>query len=50
MNYYKINVRPIEQKLAFKVKGKKKYKLKDGSDAFYFSTRVPTIKVQLPSL
>lgn len=42
-NHYKIDVRPIEQKLDFgKLKRDgKKYKFKDGSEAVYFTTKSP---------
>ncbi|MBP1991179.1 hypothetical protein [Paenibacillus eucommiae] len=42
-NHYNIDVRPIEQRIDFEKskRGKKKYKLNDGSDALYFSTKTP---------
>jgi len=42
-NHYNIDVRPIEQKLDFGKLNRygKKYKLKDGSDALYFTTESP---------
>ncbi|TCM85305.1 hypothetical protein EV294_1273 [Paenibacillus sp. BK033] len=40
-NHYKIDVRPIEQRINFENsrREKKKLKLNDGSDALYFSTK-----------
>lgn len=41
--HYNIDVRPIEQKIDFEKsrRDKKKYKLKDGSNALYFTTISP---------
>lgn len=43
MNHYKIDIRPIEQKIDFgKSRGElNKFKLRDGSDALYFTTKTP---------
>ncbi|MNG00857.1 hypothetical protein D3C84_838100 [compost metagenome] len=40
-NHYNIDVRPIEQRMDFEnsKRGKKKYKLNDGSEAIYFTTK-----------
>ncbi|MBB3153177.1 hypothetical protein FHS16_003239 [Paenibacillus endophyticus] len=42
-NHYNIDVRPIEQKLVFGMfkRDRKTYKLKDGSEAQYFTTKTP---------
>jgi len=47
MNHYNIDVRPIEQRLDFdrSRRDKKRYKLSDGSDAIYFTTRTAMYSV-----
>lgn len=44
-NHYNIDVRPIEQRIDFEKskRVREKYKLKDGSDALYFSTKKPEL-------